>query len=92
MQRLYKNENLLFKDFKNFLLQKQRIPENRLPYYLRWGSRFHNLFLVRFISLFIVHPEGDVSEHFASKGFVQLARLYRLCSVPSDASPPRRTL
>jgi len=42
MQRLYKNENLLFKDFQDFLSRKQHIPENRLPYYLRWVSRYHD--------------------------------------------------
>jgi len=42
MQRLYKNENLLFKGFQNFLLQKQHIPEKRLPYYLRWVRRYYD--------------------------------------------------
>ena len=41
MQSLHKNENLLFKDFQDFLARKQRVPENRLPYYLRWVSRYH---------------------------------------------------
>jgi hypothetical protein len=41
MQRLYKNANLLFRDFENFLLQMQYISEKRLPYYLRWVSRYH---------------------------------------------------
>jgi len=41
MQPLYKNEKLLFKGFQDFLLQKQHILENRLPYYLLWVSRFH---------------------------------------------------
>jgi hypothetical protein len=43
MQRLYKNENLLFKDFQNFFLRKQQIPERRLTYYLRWASRFQGV-------------------------------------------------
>jgi hypothetical protein len=42
MQRLYKNEKLLFKDFQDFLSRKQHIPEYRLPYYLRWVSRYHD--------------------------------------------------
>ncbi|HWR88943.1 MAG TPA: tyrosine-type recombinase/integrase [Dissulfurispiraceae bacterium] len=41
MQPLYKNENLLFKDFQEFLSKKQHVPDKRLPYYLRWVSRFH---------------------------------------------------
>ncbi|MGE5238068.1 MAG: integron integrase [Chloroflexota bacterium] len=41
MQPLYKNENLLFKDFQEFLSRKQHVPDKRLPYYLRWVSRFH---------------------------------------------------
>jgi hypothetical protein len=41
IQRLYKNEILLFKDFQDFLSRKQYIPEKRLPYYVRWASRFH---------------------------------------------------
>ncbi len=41
MQPLYKNENLLFRDFQDFLARKQHVPENRLPYYPRWVSRFH---------------------------------------------------
>lgn len=40
MQLLYKNENLLFKDFQDFLARKHHVPEKRLPYYLRWVSRF----------------------------------------------------
>jgi hypothetical protein len=39
---VYENENLLFKDFQDFLSRKQHIPENRLPYYLRWVSRYHD--------------------------------------------------
>jgi len=42
LKELHKNENLLFKDFQDFLSRKQRIPENRLPYYLRWVSRYHD--------------------------------------------------
>jgi site-specific recombinase XerD len=41
MQSLYKNQKSLFKDFQDFLSRKQHIPENRLPYYLRWVSRYH---------------------------------------------------
>jgi hypothetical protein len=41
MQPLHKNEKLLFKDFQDFIIRKQHVPENRLPYYLRWVSRFH---------------------------------------------------
>ena len=36
MQRLYKNENLLFKGFQDFISQKQHMPENCPPSYLRW--------------------------------------------------------
>jgi hypothetical protein len=49
MQPLYKNEELLFRDFQDFLFQKQHIPENRLPYYLRWVSRFHEFCSSRYI-------------------------------------------
>jgi hypothetical protein len=31
MQRLYKNEKLLYRDFKGFLAQKQHVPGNRKP-------------------------------------------------------------
>jgi integron integrase len=41
MQPPHKNKNLLFKDFQDFLARKQHVPEKRLPYYLRWVSRFH---------------------------------------------------
>jgi hypothetical protein len=153
MQRLYKNENLLFKDFQDFLSRKQHIPENLLPYYLRWVSRYHDFCFrqdidgdlgdaiaaylqdlakhyedwqvqsshrgwqgivgdaasgfqcspvlfppsISFISLFTVRPGGNVSGHPASQGFVhgllaQPDRLYRLCSVQRDVSPPLRTL
>ena len=41
MQSLHKNENLLFKDFQDFLVRSQQLPEKRIPFYLRWVSRFH---------------------------------------------------
>jgi len=41
MLPLYNNQDLLFKDFQDFLFRKQHVPEKRLPYYLRWVSRFH---------------------------------------------------
>jgi Phage integrase, N-terminal SAM-like domain len=41
MQSLYKNENLLFKDFQDFLVRNQHLPEKRIPFYLRWVIRFH---------------------------------------------------
>jgi hypothetical protein len=41
MQSLHKNENWLFKDFQDFLLRSQYLPEKRIPFYLRWVSRFH---------------------------------------------------
>ena len=41
MQPLHKNENLFFKDFRNFLARKAHVPGNPLPYYLRWVSGFH---------------------------------------------------
>ena len=41
MQSLHKNENLLFKDFQDFLLRSQHLPEKRIPFYLLWVSRFH---------------------------------------------------
>jgi hypothetical protein len=37
----YKDENLLFRDFQEFLSLRQHVPEKRLPYYLRWVSRSH---------------------------------------------------
>jgi len=41
MQSLHKNENLLFKDFQDFLVRSQQLPEKRIPFSLRWISRFH---------------------------------------------------
>ena len=41
MQSLYNNQDLLFKDVQDFLFRKQHVPEKRLPYCLRWVSRFH---------------------------------------------------
>jgi len=41
MQPPHKNENLLFKDFQDFILRSQHLPEKRIPFYLRWVSRFH---------------------------------------------------
>jgi len=41
MQSLHKNENLLFKDFQDFLVRSQQLSENRIPFYLRWVSHFH---------------------------------------------------
>jgi len=41
MQSLHKNENLLFKDFQDFLLRSQHLPEKRIPFYFRLISRFH---------------------------------------------------
>jgi Phage integrase, N-terminal SAM-like domain len=41
MQSLHKNENLLFKDFQDFLVRSQHLPEKRIPFDLRWVSRFH---------------------------------------------------
>jgi len=38
MQSPHNNQSLLFKDF---LARKHHVPEKRLPYYLRWVSRFH---------------------------------------------------
>jgi len=41
MQSLHKNENLLFKDFQDFLVRSQQLPQKRIPFYLRWVNRFH---------------------------------------------------
>jgi hypothetical protein len=41
MQLLYKNKNLLFMDFQDFLSRKQHIPENHLPHHFRRENRFH---------------------------------------------------
>ena len=41
MQSLHKNENLLFKDFQDFLVRSQHLSEKRIPFYLRWIIRFH---------------------------------------------------
>ena len=41
LQSLHKNENLLFKDFQDFLVRSQHLPEKRIPFYLLWVSRFH---------------------------------------------------
>jgi len=41
MQPPHKNENLLFKDFQDFLVRSQQFPHQRIPVYLRWINRFH---------------------------------------------------
>ncbi len=41
MQSPHNNQDLLFEDFQDFLARKHHGPEKRLPYYLRWVSRFH---------------------------------------------------
>jgi hypothetical protein len=41
MRSLHKNENLLFKDFQDFLVRSQQIPKKRIPFYLRLVTRFH---------------------------------------------------
>ena len=41
MRSLHKNENLLFKDFQDFLVRTQQLSEKRIPFYLRWVSGFH---------------------------------------------------
>ena len=41
MQSQHKNQDSLFKDIQDFLARKHHVSEKRLPYYLRWVSRFH---------------------------------------------------
>ena len=41
MRPPHKNENLLFKDFQDFLVRSQQLPPKRIPFYLRWVNRFH---------------------------------------------------
>jgi len=43
MQSLHKNENLLSKDFQDFLVRSQQLPQKRIPFYLRRVSRFHEV-------------------------------------------------
>ena len=42
MQSLHKNENLLFKDFQDFLVQSQHLFEKRIPFHFRWINIFND--------------------------------------------------